>query len=304
MGGDNEDDRAGGIAQANGSTDFVPLSSTDASNFPGTGVCMLTATGTGSVNEIVPFIKSGNDLVLQIASSNSIATDAVVYNGFQTFINQSATATGQAQCIGEDDVWLMLGLHGGFAMSNLLQLEGTATFDFTFDAIDWEVDSASIAAGSFDSTSQLATNEDMEVHWQSYGTSTRNAIACSDLQINPNIIWTPHRCRGASDTEHADRVNMTGGAANGNAITGQFTVDAAAAYQTDFAALTEKQLLVTFGRTPGSSWAIWLPRVVITSVPSPGAHMEQSARTVQFEAMGVSSDGGYNARSPMHIVRL
>lgn len=309
LGGDNTGYRSGSVVGSTSTSTTIAVSTIGA--YPDVGIVMLSATGTGSVNEIRPYsartaVSTSGTLTLAVAATSGAASGTTVWGGHMCHQDVTATATGQAQVIASDtaDQWLLMGLHGGLTFSNLLGLNGIPTVDFDFNAIDWELETAATLGGaSFAGAAPLATSEEIEVHWGDYGSTTTTKIACSDLTINPNLVWTPHMCRGAGDTQHADRVNMTSGAASGSGITGSFTVDAATAYYTDFSAQTEKQLLITCGRTPGSSWAIWIRRCLVTSQVTPTAHMDQCAVQVNFEAMGITSTAALN-RSPIIFARL
>jgi hypothetical protein len=88
--------------------------------------------------------------------------------------------------------------------------------------------------------------------------------------------------------------------------TATFTADVDSAFQTVFAAQTYQLLSIMFGRTPGSSWCVCIPRAKIAQVPARGIHAEQTATQVNLIACENDSDDASTAlmRSPIFISRI
>jgi len=269
----------------------------------GQAIMVQDAGGTG-VNQISIIESiSTDDLTLKIALSNAVAAGKTVWNSITTYVDPSATATGQFQALGDDeaDIWLLLGVVGGLTFQNILSIQDLPRALFDFFVSKWEKDSGTLAAGSFSSGDLLGTTEAMEIHWQDHGTSTRNLISCSQLDVVPGVTWTALNARGNGDTEQVDRIRMTG-----CAPTATLTADPAAALWTAFSAKTAKHLTIMFGRTAGSSWCIELPKVRISAAPPRGAHAEQIATQLQLRAFEDDCGAGTSAleRSPIRIHRL
>lgn len=287
------------------STTVIPTTASQGSRFPMGTLVMVASVTSGGVarNEIRPVASVGTSAIrLAVGLSATATVGAKIYNSYSAYVDPSATSTMQATIVGDDsddDVYSALGLAGGVTFENLLQTEGVAAAAFDLAVTKWLVGEATLAAGSYDGADPLATNEEMEVHFQNVGTATPNKINVSDLQITPNIAWTPFVARGSSDKEHVARIVMTG-----VGPTAQFTADNDDAFITAYTARTAKYLLVTFGRTVGQAWAIWLPNCYIgPGVPSRTESAEQTTKEVALEAHENSGTVAL-ARSPIVVGRF
>lgn len=290
-------------------TTVLPVQVGDGANFsPGTAI-MVEGTGDDGENEIRAVASiSSDDITLEMALSNAPGDGDNVWNSYTAYIDPSATGTLQAQLIGEAtaDIWLAIGLIGGFSLENLLQLDDVAMAMFDFMITQWATDDATLAAGSYDETDPLGTAEEMEIQYQTHGTTTKSLISVSELTIDPRLAWNIKRARGNGDIEHADRVHMRGGVATGDGPTAQLRADIDADHMTAFEAGTKKFLMAAFGRTAGSSWAICLPRCSQSEVPGRTEHDGQTASRLTLEAEENDSGDASTAvmRSPMFISRL
>ena len=296
---------AAGSAIGTGQTSksVLKLGAAHGSRFPAGCLVMIEGTGASGVNEIRPVASAGtSEIKLEIETTNTASSGANVWNSYSAYVDPSATETCQAQVIGDEsgDVYLALGLAGGLGFENLLQLEDVARATLDLFVTRWETDTAPIAAGTYDGASPLGTAEEMEIHWQTHGTTTVNKINCSALEVDPGITWTPFVARGSDDREHVGEIVMTG-----VAPTVTFTADNDSTFLTIFNAQTAKMMLITFGRTAGSSWAIWLPKLVIApSVPTREAHAEQTAMAVSCEALENDAASTDLGRSPIVVARF
>lgn len=303
MGGSESD--AGSTEDSSASTTTsIVVQNGHGSRFHSGGAIMVEGTGPNGENEISIIESISTDtLTLKVALSNAPTNGDNVWNSYTTYVDPSSTSTWQFQAIGDDsaEVFLALGCVGGFSLANLLQTDGLPTVNFDMMVTEWQSDSASLTAGSYDGADFLGTTEGMEVHYQDHGNTTRNLISVSALDIQPNITRTQLFARGNADKQHTDRIRMTG-----CAPTATFTADPSSAFYTAHANQTEKILLVTFGRTAGSSWAIEIPRAVISAVPQPAGHAEQNAVSVALRAREDNCGGSATARerSPIRVHRL
>jgi hypothetical protein len=292
------------ILGAGATTTVLPVQVGHGARFRAGTAVMVEGTASDGTNEIsVIQSVAGDSITLEYALSTAPADGESVWNSYTTYIDPSATATLQAQLLGEvaADQWLGLGVYGGFQLQNLLQLDDVAQLAFDLAVSKWEADTGTLAAGSYDGASPLGTNQDLQIQWQVHGTTTRNLISLSQLDVDPGITWTPLYARGNADKEHVDRVRMTA-----CRPTATFTADVDSAFQTVFAAQTYQLLSIMFGRTPGSSWCVCIPRAKIAQVPARGIHAEQTATQVNLIACENDSDDASTAlmRSPIFISRI
>jgi DNA-binding transcriptional regulator YdaS (Cro superfamily) len=302
----NSSSAAGSLVAAGAtSKTVIPTTASQGSRFPAGSLVMIASVTSGGVarNEIRPVASIGTSHIrLAIETTATATVGAKIYNSYSAYIDPSATSTMQAQIIGDDnddDVFLALGVAGGVTFENLLQQEDVARAVFDLAVTKWETDTATIAAGSYDGADPLTTTEEMEVHYQTAGTATKNLINVTDLQVAPGVAWTPFIARGSSDREHVSRIVMTG-----VAPTVEFTADNDDAFLTIHAARTKKHMLLTFGRTAGSSWAIWMPNLDSgPQVPQRSESAEQTTKTVQLEAHEGTGSTTL-ARSPIVVGRL
>lgn len=302
MGGSNSG--AGSTCDAGCTTTSIVVQAGHGSRFDAGCAIMVEGTGDDGENEISVIDSISTDtLTLKTALSNAPASTDEVWNSYTAYIDPSATGSWQFQALGDDsaDIWLLLGCVGGISFQDLLQSEANQLPRINFDLLctSWEKDSGTMAAGSYDAGDLLGTTEGMEVHYQTYETTTRNLISVSSLDVQPNITWTPLVARGNADVQHIDRIRMTD--VNPQAT---FVADPTAAFWTAHTAQTEKYLMITFGRTAGQSWCIEIPRAVIMSAPSRNAHAEQIATQVQLRALEDETAASALGRSPIRFHRL
>jgi len=290
-------------AAAGNTTTQITFATGEGARFLANTAIMCEGTAADGGNEVTWISSITDDVAtLAVALTNALTEGDVIWNGYTAYCDRSATATCQAQIIGDDsdDVWIAMGLCGKITLQDLLQLQDTAAVQFAWTAADWDTDTGTIAAGTYDGASPLGTDADIEIHLQTAGTTTRNLVATSQLDIDPGVTWTQTMARGNGDHNHVDRVNITA-----IAPTGSMTLDIDD-YLTAFEAGTRKTLMVACGRTPGSSWAIVIPRLQITKDPERADHFEQLARKLTFEADQSQSGDASTAlmRSPIFITRL
>lgn len=291
------------ILGAGATTTVLPVQVGHGTRFkPGTAI-LVEGTGAGGVNEqsVIASV-AGDSITLEYALSNAPADTKKVWNSYTSYIDPSATATLQAQLVAEGtaDTWLALGIVGGLQLQNLLQLEDVAQIAFDLQIAKWESDTATIAAGSYDGADPLATDTDIEIHYQTHGTTTRNLISLSQLDVDPGVIWTPLYARGNADKEHIARFKMTG---IRPALT--MTGDIDSAHETTFSGQTYKMIAIMFGRTAGSSWCVCMPRARISQQPARAVHAEQTATSLSF--LGHENDADSSTargRSPLFISRI
>lgn len=295
---------AGSTCAAGSTTTVLNVQPGHGARFRAGTFILIEGTGEGGENEQALIRSVATDAItLEIALSHAPPADAAVWNSYTVYIDPSATATLQALLTGEAaaDVFLALGLAGGFTLADLLQLEQPARVMFDLAYARWETDTDTLAAGTYDGADPLGTAEDLEIQWQDHGTQTRNLISCSALELVPGVTWTQLMARGAADVEHVDRVRMTL-----TEPSGSFTADVDSDFLADYEAQTVKMLLIMNGRTAGSSWAIAIPRCVISALPTRAIHAEQTATSVQIVAFENDAGDASTAlmRSPIIISRL
>lgn len=299
---------AGSTINGTGSTTtVVNVAAGHGARFYAGGAIMVEDAGGTGINECSIIESIATDaLTLKTALSNAPTTAGKkVWNSYSAFIDPSATATWQFQDCSDDDAeeWLALGCVGGFTLADLLQSEAGQLARLNFDLLvtHWEQDVLSLAAATYDGADLLGTTESMRIQYQTHGTTTRNLISVSQLDVNPGITWTPRVSRGNGDVEQIDRIRMTA-----CAPTASFTADPSTAYLTAHTARTAKCLQIYFGRTPGSSWVIELPNLKVVSVPTRASQAEQVAQQVSFRAFEDDCGDASTAmmRSPIRIHRL
>lgn len=280
----------------------------------GTAILVENAGGAG-VNEMSVVKSVATDAItLEFALSNAPGDGDKIWNSYSYYIDPSQYTTLQAQLIGEAaaDVWLALGLIGKLTFQNLLQLQEVATAQFDLSLVQWDEDIATLAAGSYDEAAPVGTSDEMELHVQDDGTTTRNLISASALEINPNVTWTQHFARGAAEHEHVVRVRQTGGAAVGSGPTVSLTVDIDDDFRADYEGKTKKMIALMAGRTAGAAWAVIVPRGEIMNPPTRAEHSEMVAYQLEIEAhendAGADSSGAAAStalmRSPFVLCRL
>lgn len=276
---------AGSTAAADCTTTVINVQAGHGTRFAAGKAIMVEGTGPAGENEISIIESISTDaLTLKIALSSAPSPDDEVWNSYTAYLDSSATATWQFQALHDDTALIfdLLGAVGRIALANILGVSDLPRVNFELQVTDWEVntdDDLSDVVGTYDGAAPLGTTEGMEVHWQTHGTSARNLISVSALEVDPGITWTLHAARGNGDRQHIQRAVMTG-----IAPTATFTADPLAAFWTVFTAKTEKILAIMFGRTAGSSWCIEVPRAVMSAVPVPGAHGEQPAQQITLRA--------------------
>lgn len=259
---------------------------------------------------------STDAITLEFALSSAPAEGADVWNCYAYYIDPSQYATLQGQLVGEAvaDRWFACGIYGPVTFENILQLDEVATCKFEFAVTQWDEDivAAGCVAGVYDEAYPAGTSSEMDIVVVDENTTTRTLVSMSALDINPNLVWTPHHARGASEHEHCVRVRQTGGAAVGSGPTVKMTVDIDSDFVTDWEAKTKKMICAMSGRTAGSAWAIIVPRAQIVQAPERGAHSEMTAYNLSFEACendaGPDSSGAqsssYLMRSPIVLCRI
>lgn len=295
------------IAGTGSTTTVINVATGHGARFlPGQAIMVEDSGGSG-INEISVIESISSDaLTLKIALTNAPTTAGKkVWNSYTAYVDPAATATWQFQTIGDHaaDVFLALGCVGGFTLADLLQTEAGQIAKVNFDLMvtRWEQDTATLAAGTYDGGDLLGTTEAMEIHYQTHGTTTRNLISVSALDISPGLTWTQRLARGNGDKEQVDRYRLTQ-----VAPTLSFTADPAAAFWTVHQAKTAKVVLVTFGRTAGQSWAIEIPNAKVYATPAREGYAEQLATRVSFRCFEDDCGAGTTAlaRSPIRIHRL
>ena len=285
-------------------TTVIPVQEGHGVRFRAGTAVMVEGTGPGGRNEI-SWIEgvAADDITLAIALTAPPADGGAVWNSHTSYLDPAATTTLQSLLTGEAvaDTFLVLGLAGGLTLEGLLQLEAPARALFELAGVRWETGVDTLAAGTYDGADPLGTGEDVEIHWQDHGASARSLLNCSALEIVPGVTWTQLMARGSEDREHVSRVRITRAEP-----TASFTADVDADFLADFTVQTEKMLLLANGRTPGSSWAVCLPRCRINAVPPRGEHGEQTASQVSIEALENDAGDASTAlmRSPIFISRL
>lgn len=268
---------------------------------------MVEDAGGAGINECSVIESISTDaLTLKYALSNApVTAGKKVWNSYTAYVDPAATGTWQFTDIGDDNAeeWLALGCVGGIAIQDLLQSAAgqLARVNFDFHVTSWEQDTLALAAGTYDGADLLGTAEDMRIQYQTHGTTTRNLISVSSLDVVPGITWTPRASRGNGDVEHIDRIRMTG-----IAPTVTFTADPSAAYLAAHTARTAKSLFIMFGRTAGSSWIIELPKIKIQAPPPRANQAEQIAHQPSFRCHEDDCGTATTAmmRSPIRIHRL
>jgi hypothetical protein len=294
----------GGTTTTGSTTTSIVLSTGHGSRFSaGAPIAVEDGGGTGIYQVSVIESISTDTLTLAWALSNAPATGKSVVNSYCAYVDPAATATYQFQMLGSNaaDQFLALGCVGGFSFADLLGLSGPPVVNFDLGVTEWQTESGTLAAGTFDGADPIATNVQTTVLYGSHGTSTRSAISISDLTISPEIVWSPLYARGNADHEHVDRWRITS-----CRPTASFTADVASGYLTDYEAQTAKRLTVISGVTPGSITVIDIPRVVISALPTRASHAEQTATAVQLVAKEDDASTATTAlmRSPIRIARL
>lgn len=279
------------------------------------GTVIMVALATGNEMSVIKEVNT-DAITLEFALSAAPATGADIWNSYSYYIDPSQSATLQALLVGEAtaDVWLALGLVGGVTFQNLLQLEEVASAQFDLPIVQWDEDTivGGLAAGSYDEAGPSGTSDEMELHVQDDGTTTRNLISASAIDLNPNVAWTQHHARGAAEHEHVARVRQLCGAAVGSGPTASMTVDIDDDFRADWEGKTKKMVCLMAGRTAGAAWAIVMPRAQIVNPPERGAHNEMTSYALQLEAhendAGPDSSGLAAAtalmRSPIVVCRL
>jgi hypothetical protein len=303
MGGTTSDE-GGTVSGATSTTIAIDVQAGEGSRFGSGRAIMVEGTGPNGENEIsIVESVTSDTLNLKIALTNAPTDGDNVWNSYTSYIDPSSTTSWQFQALGDDaaDIWLALGCVGGFTLGNLLSIQDLPRIAFDLFVASWEKDSGTMAAGSYDGGDLLGTTEGMEIHYQTHANTTRNLISCSALDIVPNITWTPLNARGNADVQHVDRVRMTS-----VEPTASFTADPSSAFWTTHTAQTDKLLAVMFGRTPGQSWCIELPKIRISAAPQRAEHGEQVATTCNFRAYEDDAGGLSTALalSPFRLHRL
>ena len=300
MGGSRSGD---GTTIASTSTTTV-LECTHTSGLAAGGACLVEDAGGSGINQIglIESI-SGTSVTLKNALSNAPSTGKVVWGAYTSYVDPSATDTWQFRALGDAaaDIWLLLGVIGGFGLANLLQINELARINFDLFCTSWEKDVATLDSGTFDGGDMLETSEAMEIHYQNHGTTTRNLISVSALEVNPGIVWTPLNARGNADVQHVDRIRMTQCTPTVN-----FTADPSSAFWTIHSARTAKYLAIMFGRTAGQSWCLELPNIKTMQAPARGSHAEQIATQCGFRCFEDDAGDADSAltRSPLRLHRL
>lgn len=293
------------ISAATTTSVTVTTSGCGAKFLPGKAILVETSSATAEWQQtIVRSCTTSTGVIhLEVKLSAVPGAGAKVINSHSYYIDPSATATYQFRAHGDDaaDIWLMLGCIGGFSIADLLQIEAgqLPRLNFDYGVTEWQKETGTLAAGSFDGAALLGTTSEMEIHYQTHGTYARNLISVSAIDPQPNITWTMLPARGNADHQHVDRWRMTGVAPSVS-----FTADPAAAFWTVHSAQTEKRVTIMFGKTPGSSWCIDLPRLVMSAVPQRGTHAEQVATQCAFRALEDDAAANALGRSPIRIHRL
>jgi hypothetical protein len=284
------------------STSIIMVNTAMATSFTAGQAVMVAGTGTDGGNEIsVLKSRSQKTWTLEYALSAAPASTAKVYNSYTAYVDPAATTTWQFKGVGADadDVFYMYGCVGGFTFADLLGLEDVPKISFDFFASKWVKTTDTLAAGTFDGGALLGTSNDLEVHYQTDDTSTRNLIAVSSLEVNPGVTWTPLYARGSGDVEHVERIRLTR-----CEPTVTFTADAGSAFWSVFSAQTAKRITLMFGKTAGQSWCIDIPRAVMSTVPARAEHAEQTAITVTLRGLEDDTAATAIGRSPIRIHRL
>lgn len=297
MGG-TENGAGSTINGAGATTTVLPVAVGHGSRFFAGGAVMVG--GEISAVESV----TGDNVTLKHALSSAPADTTPVYNSYTAYIDPSAANTLQWRVLGDadTDVWLLLGVIGGFGFANLLQSDGTLP-QVMFDLMvtNWEASGDSLAAGTYDGGAFLGTAEEMDIIFVDHGTTTRSTVACSALEMSPGITWTQLIARGSGEAQHVDRYTMTDVAPSA-----QLTIDPSTGYNTDFTSGDYKALMVCFGGTPGQSWALELPRALVQAPPGRAVHGEQHAHQITLRGCEDDCGAGTSAltRSPFRIHRL
>jgi len=300
----------GSTAAGGGTTTVFDVAAGEGGRFKAGTAILCVGTGTSGVNEIgVIKLTAVDTITLEFALTNTPGAGAIIYNGYTSYIDPSGSTTLQAQMLAEANAseFLGLGMVGTAKPDNLLQLDnGPAVLNFDLALAQWETDAGTMAAGSYSEPAPLGTVEDLRVQYQTENTTTRSLISVSALDIDPRLSWNLFRARGNGDINHADRVKMTGGVATDSGPMASFTADVDSTFLTQMRAQTVKMLCVMFGRTPGQSWCICIPRANIIATPGETAAEEQTASEVQLAALENDSGDASTAlmRSPMFITRL
>jgi hypothetical protein len=284
------------------STLLVMVNTAMATSFSAGQAVLVASTGTSNTHEMAVLkSRSTSAWTLEYALSSAPASTSVVWNAYTAYVDPAATATWQFKGIGEDgnDKFWMLGCAGGLTFADLLGLEDVPKVQFDWMATKWLKTSATMTSGSYDGGALLGTSNDLEVHFQDDGTSTRNLISVSSLEINPGITWTPLYARGNDDIEHTDRIRLTR-----CEPTVTFTADAGSQFWTEFNLQTTKRLTVMSGKTAGQSWCIDIPRCVASVVPARAEHAEQTAVTVTLRALEDDAASTALGRSPIRVHRV
>ena len=300
----------GSTAAGGGNTTVFDVAAGEGTRFRAGTAIMCEGTGTGGVNEIGVIKRvAGDTITLEFALTSTPGAAAVIWNGYTSYIDPSGSTTLQAQMLAEANAseFLALGMVGKIKPENLLQLDnGPALLNFDLVMGKWETDAGTLAAGSYDEPAPLNTTEDLRIQYQTENTTTRNLLSVSALDIDPRMSWTLFHARGNGDINHADRVKMTGGVATDSGPMATFTADVDSAFLTAFDNKTTKMLCIMYGRTPGQSWCICLPRCEVVQVPGETAAEEQTASEVTLNALENDSGDASTAlmRSPFFITRL
>jgi len=297
---------AGSQTAAGCTTSVINVTAGQGSKFSAGMAIMVEDAGGAGINEMSIIESVSTDaLTLKHALSNAPSSGLTVWNSYTAYLDPSATATGQFRCVRDHtaSIWLALGAVGGFTLQDLLQFEAGQLPKIMFDLLvtKWEQDTGALAAGSYDGADPLITSAGMECHYQTHGTATRNLISVSQINLGPGHTWTQLMARGNGDVEHVDRVRMTG-----VEPVVDFTADPSTAFLTAQAARTEKALALMFGRTPGSSWIIEIPKFTIDNPPEDAEHAEQNAQRVVGSWLEDDCGAADSAltRSPFRIHRL